>query len=86
MGELSTTITDMQSLQKQLDNAEASDELVRSAWKDIGQQYSVGIRPWMDVLSLQDQLLESQETVFRLKADILNHSVSLIEQLGGGVI
>ncbi|MFA7940784.1 efflux transporter outer membrane subunit [Klebsiella oxytoca] len=86
LGELSTTIIDMQYLQKQLDNAEASDELVRSAWKDISQQYRVGIRPWMDVLSLQDQLLESQETVFRLKADILNHSVSLIEQLGGGVI
>ncbi len=86
LGELSTTITDMQSLQKQLDNAEASDELVRSAWKDIGQQYSVGIRPLMDVLSLQDQLLDSQESVSRLKADILNHSVSLIEQLGGGVI
>lgn len=86
LGELSSTITDMQSLQQQLKNAEESDELIRNAWKDIGQQYSVGIRPWMDVLSLQDQLLESQETVFRLKADILNHSVSLIEQLGGGVL
>lgn len=86
LGELSSTITDMQSLQQQLKNAEESDELIRNAWKDIGQQYSVGIRPWMDVLSLQDQLLESQETVFRLKADILNHSISLIEQLGGGVL
>ena len=84
LGGLSSTITQVQSLQQQLEQAQSSDELVHSAWDDVGQQYKVGIRPWMDVLSLQSQLIESERTVVNLKADIMNQSIALIEQLGGG--
>ncbi|HHD7473824.1 TPA: efflux transporter outer membrane subunit [Klebsiella oxytoca] len=84
LGDISISITQIQSLQQQITAAESSDKLIHSAWNDIGQQYRVGIRPWMDVLSLQNQLIESQQTVVKLKADMMNQSIALIEQLGGG--
>lgn len=84
LGSISITITQVQTLQQQIAQAETSDQLVHSAWDDIGQQYKAGIRPWMDVLSLQSQLITSEQEVVKLKAELMNQSIALIEQLGGG--
>ncbi|HHG8775300.1 TPA: efflux transporter outer membrane subunit [Raoultella planticola] len=84
LGDISISITQVQTLQQQIAQAEASDELIRSAWNDIGQQFKVGIRPWMDVLSVQSQLIESEQTIVKLKAEMMNQSIALVEQLGGG--
>lgn len=86
LGDISTSIIRLKSLEQQIEQTEAADKLVHSAWDDISAQFKAGIRPWLDVLSLQDQLLTSDRNMVQLKGDILDQNILLIEQLGGGLI
>jgi efflux transporter, outer membrane factor (OMF) lipoprotein, NodT family len=84
LGSISSSITQVQSLEQQIAQAQDSDQLAHDAWDDVSAQFKAGIRPWLDVLSLQSQLIESERNVVQLKADAMSQSVALIEQLGGG--
>lgn len=84
LGNISDSIVSMKSLGEQNDQAQQANQLVHSAWDDVSKEYSAGLRPFLDVLSLQSQLIESDQQVAELKAQQLSQAVLLIEQLGGG--
>ncbi|MGG7445057.1 efflux transporter outer membrane subunit [Kosakonia oryzendophytica] len=86
IGDISTSIVRMTSLEQQITQTEEADKLAHSAWDDVSAQFKAGIRPWLDVLSLQEQLLASDRSVVQMKADRLDQHILLIEQLGGGLI
>ncbi|WP_312687603.1 efflux transporter outer membrane subunit [Kosakonia sp.] len=86
IGDISTTIVRMKSLEQQRVQSEEADKLAHSAWDDVSAQFKAGIRPWLDVLSLQDQLLASDRNLVQMNADIMDQNILLIEQLGGGVV
>ncbi|NIF24083.1 efflux transporter outer membrane subunit [Candidatus Pantoea multigeneris] len=81
---ISDTITQMASLQDQIAQEESADELIHSSWEDLHREYTGGLRPYLDVLSIQNQLIESDEKMVELKAQQINLAVVLIENLGGG--
>lgn len=86
LGDISTSIVRLKSLEQQIEQSEDADKLAHSAWDDVSAQFKAGIRPWLDVLSLQDQLLASDRSIVQLKGDMLDQHILLIEQLGGGLI
>lgn len=81
---ISDTITQMASIQDQIAQEESADELIHSSWEDLHREYTGGLRPYLDVLSIQNQLIESDEKMVELKAQQINLAVVLIENLGGG--
>lgn len=86
LGDISTSIVNLKSLEQQIVQTEDADKLAHSAWDDVSAQFKAGLRPWLDVLSLQDQLLASDRSVAQLQADMMDQNILLIEQLGGGLI
>ncbi len=84
LGNISEGITGLQSLADQRVQAEQANQLVHSAWNDVSSEYKAGLRPWLDVLTLQNQLIQSDQQVAELQAQQVNQAVLLMEQLGGG--
>lgn len=84
LGNISDTITQLQSIQQQLAQQESAAELIHSSWSDLNHEYAAGLRPYLDVLTIQNQLIESDEKLVELKARQINLAVVLIEDLGGG--
>lgn len=84
LGNISDNITQLQSIQDQLAQQESADELIHSSWNDLNQEYAAGLRPYLDVLTIQNQLIESDEKLVELKARQIDLAIVLIENLGGG--
>lgn len=84
LGNVSDTITQLQSIQDQLTQQESANQLIHSAWDDLNREYAAGLRPYLDVLTIQNQLIESDQKLATLKAQQINLAVVLIEDLGGG--
>ncbi|WP_455845775.1 efflux transporter outer membrane subunit [Pantoea agglomerans] len=84
LGNISDTITQLQSIQGQLAQQESANQLIHSAWDDLHREYAAGLRPYLDVLTIQNQLIESDQKLVALKAQQINLAVVLIEDLGGG--
>ncbi|ADU71209.1 efflux transporter outer membrane subunit [Pantoea sp. At-9b] len=84
LGNVSDTITQLQSIQDQLAQQESANQLIHSAWDDLNREYAAGLRPYLDVLTIQNQLIESDQKLVALKAQQINLAVVLIEDLGGG--
>ncbi|WP_313681738.1 efflux transporter outer membrane subunit [Pantoea sp.] len=84
LGNVSDTITQLQSIQDQLAQQESADQLIHSSWDDLNREYAAGLRPYLDVLTIQNQLIESDQKLAALKAQQINLAVVLIEDLGGG--
>ncbi len=84
LGDISDGITQLQSLEQQISQQKNANELIHSAWDDMNQQFSAGLRPYLDVLSIQNQRIESDEKLAELQAEQVNQAVVLIDALGGG--
>lgn len=84
LGNVSDTITQLQSIQEQLAQQESADQLIHSSWDDLNREYAAGLRPYLDVLTIQNQLIDSDQKLAALKAQQINLAVVLIEDLGGG--
>lgn len=84
LGTVSDTITKLKSNQEQLLQQEKASELIHSAWEDLNREHDAGLRPYLDVLTIQNQLIEEDNKLADLKAQQINLAVILIENLGGG--
>lgn len=84
LNNISETITELKSNQEELLQQENASELIHSAWQDLNREHDAGLRPYLDVLSIQNQLIEQDEKLIELKAQQINLAVVLIENLGGG--
>ncbi|WP_343553447.1 efflux transporter outer membrane subunit [Pantoea sp.] len=84
LGNISDTITQLQSIQDQLAQQDSANQLIHSAWNDLNREYTAGLRPYLDVLTIQNQLIASDQKLVALKAQQINLAVVLIEDLGGG--
>jgi outer membrane protein TolC len=63
------------------------DTAVKSAEKSLAiakDRYSLGIDPYLNVLTAQTALLSNQETAVNLRIQQMTASGGLIEALGGG--
>lgn len=84
LGNISDTITQLRSIQDQLAQQQSANQLIHSAWDDLNREYTAGLRPYLDVLTIQNQLIESDQKLVALQAQQINLAVVLIEDLGGG--
>lgn len=74
----------LRSLQIQIDAQQRALDAANDAWTLAEQRYKAGIGSYLEALSVRQELLVAQERMAALHAEQTDHSVQMIQALGGG--
>ncbi|MDR3426407.1 efflux transporter outer membrane subunit [Silvimonas sp.] len=84
MHEVAAQISALQSLARQVTQQKEAIQTAQQAYELSMQRYHGGLGNYLDVLSIQQQLLNAQMRLAGLNAQQLDASVLLVQALGGG--
>ncbi|GGP18021.1 efflux transporter outer membrane subunit [Silvimonas iriomotensis] len=84
MHEVAAQVSAMQSLNKQIAEQKDAIQTVQGAYDLAMQRYKGGLGNYLDVLSVEQQLLNAQMRLASLNAQQLDASILLVQALGGG--
>jgi outer membrane protein TolC len=59
-------------------------DIAQSSYDTVVQRYGSGIGNYLDVLSIEQQLLQAQRQLATLNAEQIDLSIQLMQALGGG--
>lgn len=84
LGDIGDGISRIRSLEQQIEQQQRARDIARSSYDIAMQRYADGIGNYLDALSVEQQLLQSERQLANLRAERIDASVLLMQALGGG--
>lgn len=84
LGEVSDSIDQLQALGEQVIAKQRAADIAQQSYDTVMQRYGSGIGNYLDVLSIEQQLLQAQRQLAELNAQRIDRSILLMQALGGG--
>jgi NodT family efflux transporter outer membrane factor (OMF) lipoprotein len=84
LGDIGDTITRLTSLNVQIEQQERARDIAKDSWANAMQRYSAGVGNYLDALSVQQQLIQSERQLASLNAQRTDTAILLMQALGGG--
>ena len=84
LGDVSDSIVQVRSLNRQIDASQHAADVAKRSFDTVSQRYGAGIGNYVDVLTIEQQLLQAQQQLASLNAERIDQSIQLMQALGGG--
>lgn len=84
LGDVSDTLSQLRSISGQIEAQQRSTDAAQASYDTATQRYGSGIGNYVDVLTIEQQLLQSQRQLADLTAERIDLSIQLMQALGGG--
>ncbi|NBA95919.1 efflux transporter outer membrane subunit [Pseudomonas sp. R5(2019)] len=84
LGDVSDTIDQLRAVGRQITAKQHATDIAQSSYGTVVQRYGSGIGNYLDVLSIEQQLLQAQRQLADLNAEQIDLSIQLMQALGGG--
>ncbi|MDU9025652.1 efflux transporter outer membrane subunit [Pseudomonas corrugata] len=84
LGDVSDTINQLRDISRQIGAQQHATDIAQSSYDTVVQRYGSGIGNYLDVLSIEQQLLQAQRQLATLNAEQIDLSIQLMQALGGG--
>lgn len=84
LGDVSDTLGKLRATGQQIVAQQRAADIAQDAYDTVLQRYGSGIGNYLDVLSIEQQLLQAQRQLADLNADRVDLSIQLMQALGGG--
>ncbi|WPP01459.1 efflux transporter outer membrane subunit [Pseudomonas sp. HR96] len=84
LGDVSDTISQLRAIGGQITAQQRAAAVAQHSFETGTQRYSSGIGNYVDVLTIEQQLLQAQRQLASLNAEQIDLSIKLMQALGGG--
>jgi NodT family efflux transporter outer membrane factor (OMF) lipoprotein len=84
LGEVADAINRLEALGRQVAAKQHAADVAQQSYDTVTQRYGSGIGNYLDVLTLEQQLLGAQQQLASLTAQRIDVSIQLMQALGGG--
>jgi NodT family efflux transporter outer membrane factor (OMF) lipoprotein len=84
LGDVSDNIGQLRAIDGQIQARQHATDVVQQSFNTVTQRYGSGIGNYLDVLTIEQQLLQSQRQLADLNAERIDLSIQLMQALGGG--
>lgn len=84
LGDVSDTISQLRDIGRQIGAQQHATDIAQDSYNTVVQRYGSGIGNYLDVLSIEQQLLQAQRQLANLNAEQIDLSIQLMQALGGG--
>ncbi|MFJ2367090.1 efflux transporter outer membrane subunit [Pseudomonas sp. NPDC087697] len=84
LGDVSDTISQLRDIGRQIGAQQHATDIAQDSYNTVVQRYGSGIGNYLDVLSIEQQLLQTQRQLANLNAEQIDLSIQLMQALGGG--
>jgi len=84
LGDVSDTLNQLRDIGRQIGAQQHATEIAQDSYNTVVQRYGSGIGNYLDVLSIEQQLLQAQRELANLNAEQIDLSIQLMQALGGG--
>jgi NodT family efflux transporter outer membrane factor (OMF) lipoprotein len=84
LGDVSDSINQLRDIGRQIAAQQHATDIAQDSYNTVVQRYGSGIGNYLDVLSIEQQLLQAQRQLANLNAEQIDLSIQLIQALGGG--
>jgi len=82
--EVADAAASQRALSARLDRAQAAERAAQAAWTVANNRYRGGLATYLDVLTAEDTLISTRQTVASLQTRVFSLDIALIRSLGGG--
>lgn len=84
LGDVSDTINQLRDIGRQIGAQQRATDIAQDSYDTVVQRFGSGIGNYLDVLSIEQQLLQAQRQLANLNAEQIDLSIQLMQALGGG--
>jgi len=84
LGDVSDTLSQLRAIDGQIEAQQRATDIAQDSYNTVVQRFGSGIGNYLDVLSIEQQLLQSQRQLADLNAERIDLSIQLMQALGGG--
>lgn len=84
LGDIGNTLSQLRDTGRQIQAQQHATDIAQQSYDTVVQRYGSGIGSYLDVLSIEQQLLQAQRQLATLNAGQINLSIQLMQALGGG--
>jgi NodT family efflux transporter outer membrane factor (OMF) lipoprotein len=84
LGDVSDTISQLHDISRQIGAQQHATDIAKNSYDTVVQRFGSGIGNYLDVLSIEQQLLQAQRQLANLNAEQIDLSIQLMQALGGG--
>ncbi|OLF53098.1 efflux transporter outer membrane subunit [Pseudomonas chlororaphis] len=84
LGDVSDTLSQLRDIGRQIGAQQHATDIAQESYDTVVQRYGSGIGNYLDVLSIEQQLLQAQRQLATLNAEQIDLSIQLMQALGGG--
>lgn len=84
LGDVSDTLDQLRAVGRQIVAKQRATDIAQASYDTVVQRFGSGIGNYLDVLSIEQQLLQSQRQLASLNGDQIDLSIQLMQALGGG--
>ncbi|MBV4457739.1 efflux transporter outer membrane subunit [Pseudomonas sp. COR58] len=84
LGDVSDSLNQLRDIGRQIAAQQHATEIAQESYNTVVQRYGSGIGNYLDVLSIEQQLLQAQRQLASLNAEQIDLSIQLMQALGGG--
>jgi NodT family efflux transporter outer membrane factor (OMF) lipoprotein len=84
LGDVSDTLSQLRAIGGQIEAKQRATDIAKDSYNTVVQRFGSGIGNYLDVLSIEQQLLQAQRQLADLNAERIDLSIQLMQALGGG--
>lgn len=84
LGDVTDTLNQLGSIKHQIKTQQHAADIAKESYDTVMQLYASGVGNYLDVLSVEQQLLQAQQQLASLNAEHIDLSIELMQALGGG--
>ncbi|PIB53965.1 efflux transporter outer membrane subunit [Pseudomonas sp. 2822-17] len=84
LGDIGNTLSQLRETGRQIQAQQHATDIAQQSYDTVVQRYGSGIGNYLDVLSIEQQLLQAQRQLATLNAGQIALSIQLMQALGGG--
>lgn len=84
LGDIGNTLSQLRDTGRQIQAQQHATDIAQQSYDTVVQRYGSGIGSYLDVLSIEQQLLQAQRQLATLNAGQITLSIQLMQALGGG--
>jgi len=84
LGDVSDTLGQLSAVGRQINAQQRATAIAQDSYDTVLQRYGSGVGNYLDVLSIEQQLLQAQRLLADLNANRIDLSIQLMQALGGG--
>ncbi|WP_249676239.1 efflux transporter outer membrane subunit [Pseudomonas abieticivorans] len=84
LGDVADTVDQLHAIGRQIVAKKRAADVAQQSYDTVAQRFGSGIGNYVDVLTVEQQLLQAQRQVASLNAEQIDLSIQLMQALGGG--